>query len=118
MSAPEKSAVAQSFPDFTLTISYAQGLLYAQLRLRLFAHGGIRRFCQEHQLPYTTIINLKNDRLPEQQPLLLQRLLRSLDIVAEPLRQGKDQYFLLPSKEALTTFEQQLISLQSKSPPT
>jgi len=118
MSEPENNVAPESFPDLTLTISYAQGLHYAQLRLRLFAHGGLRPFCGKHHLPYTTIINLKNGRLPEQQPLLLQRLLRSLDVATEPLRLGKDQHFLFPSREALITFEQQFASLQGKSPPT
>lgn len=105
-----------SFPNLALSISYEQGLRYAQLRLQLFGYGALKPFCQLHQLNYPSIINLKNDKLPQPQPVLLQRLLRSLDTVTEVIRQGENHRLLFASAQELATFGEQLASLENPPP--
>ena len=103
-----------SFPDFTAAISYEQAQEYVQLRLGMIAQGGIKTFCTERKLPYTTTISLKNNKLAVPQPLLMHRLLNNLGVPTEVVRhptQGKKTYCLFPTREALTTFQQQLTSL-------
>lgn len=109
------------FPDLSLSITYADGLRYAQSRLQMIGRGELKPFCETHDLPYTTIVNLKNGKLRTEEPRLLQRVLRSLDTPTELVRHppgSKTQRFLFPSEEALTTFLHQLQSFTSTIPPT
>ena len=100
-----------SFPDLSLALPYQEALLYAQSRLKMIARGGLLPFCEAHKFPYTTIINLKNGNLKKEEPRLLHRLLRSLDVPNELLQfppNSPSQRFLLPDGEALATFQSQL----------
>ncbi len=116
----DNSAAPLGFPDLTLSIPYADGLRYAQFRLKMLGRGDLKPFCVAHELPYTTIVNLKNGNLKNEEPRLLQRVLRSLDVATEIVRSpldAKSQRFLFPSQEALTTFIGQLKCFDSGSSP-
>lgn len=105
-----------SFPDLSLALLYQDALLYAQSRLKMIARGGLLPFCEAHKFPYTTIINLKNGNLKKEEPRLLHRLLRSLDVPNEMLQfppNSPSQRFLLPDGEALATFQKQMQDLLS-----
>jgi hypothetical protein len=84
----------------------------------MIGRGDLKPFCESHELPYTTVVNLKNGKLTHEEPRLLQRILRSLDVDTQLIRvpaDSKSQRFLFPSLEALTLFHQQLESF--KQPP-
>ncbi|GAA4492623.1 hypothetical protein GCM10023172_00040 [Hymenobacter ginsengisoli] len=108
-----------SFPDLSLALPYQEALRYAQSRLKMIARGGLLPFCEAHKFPYTTIINLKNGNLKKEEPRLLNRLLRSLNVPNELLQFPPDnpsQQFLLPDGEALATFQRQLAYFTASSP--
>jgi hypothetical protein len=99
------------FPDLSLTVSYADALLYAQGRLKMLGSGELKPFCETHQLTYTNIVNLKNGKLKRDEPRLVQRVLGSLGITAQLLRfppTSKTPCFVLPDAEALASFQAQL----------
>ncbi len=103
-----------SFPDLSLALPYQEVLLYVQNRLKMIARGGLLPFCEAHKFPYTTIINLENGNLRKEEPRLLHRLLRSLDVPNELLQfppNSPSQRFLLPDSEALSTFQAQMAYL-------
>ena len=105
-----------SFPDLSLALPYQDALLYAQNRLKMIARGGLLTFCEAHKFPYTNIINLKNGNLKKEEPRLLHRLLRSLDVQNELLQfppNSPSQRFLLPDSQALATFQTQMNYFQS-----
>ncbi|MGI4735307.1 MAG: hypothetical protein ACRYG7_09030 [Janthinobacterium lividum] len=104
------------FPDLSLVVPYPEALSYAQHRLKMLGSGEAKPFCVAHGLPYSTIINLKNGRLPKEQPRLLQKLLASLDVRAELIRFPPERplpQFLLPDATELATFRQQLAYFKS-----
>jgi hypothetical protein len=116
MAQSDTTPTPRSFPDLTLAVTYEQALEYVQLRLGMFGRGELKPFCEEHKLPYPTTINLKNNKLREQQPRLVLKLLNSLSIASELIRhptQDKKPHFLFPTREALATFQEQLATLQS-----
>ncbi|GGG59453.1 hypothetical protein [Hymenobacter glacieicola] len=99
------------FPDLSLTVSYSEALSYAQGRLKMLGSGGLKPFCETHQLTYTNVINLKNGKLKREEPRLVQRLLGTLAVPTELLHYplgSKTPCFLLPDAEALATFQSQL----------
>ncbi len=99
------------FPNLSLTVSYAKALRYAQGRLKMLGSGGLKPFCEMHQLTYTNVINLKNDKLKREEPRLVQRLLGTLAVPTELLNYppgSKTTYFLLPDAKALASFQNQL----------
>ncbi|SHL96279.1 hypothetical protein [Hymenobacter psychrotolerans] len=99
------------FPDLSLTVSYADALLYAQARLKMLGSGELKPFCETHQLTYTNIVNLKNGKLKREEPRLVQRVLGSLGLPAQQLRfplSSKTTWFVLPDTEALASFQGQL----------
>ena len=105
-----------SFPDLSLALPYQEALLYAQNRLKMIARGGLLPFCEAHKFPYTTVINLKNGNLKKEEPRLLHRLLRSLDVQNELLQfppNSPSQRFLLPDTKALAAFLEQMAFLNS-----
>lgn len=108
------------FPDLQLSIPYADALRYSHFRLQMLGKGALKSFCDQHELPYTSIVGLKNNSLKREEPRLLQRLLRMLDIATEIIRVPPNSVtprFLFPSKEALTTFQKQLKCFDSGTPP-
>ncbi|WP_345237599.1 hypothetical protein [Hymenobacter saemangeumensis] len=108
------------FPDLTLSVPYADVLRYAQFRLLMLPKGELKSFCEQHELPYTSIVGLKNSSLKREEPRLLQRLLRHLDVATELIRippNSVSPRFLFPSQEALTTFQKQLKCFDSGTPP-
>lgn len=107
------------FPDLNLTVPYADVLRYSQFRLQMLLKGELKSFCEQHELPYTSIVGLKNNSLKREEPRLLQRLLRSLDVSTELMRvpQSESPRFLFPSQEALNTFQKQLKCFDSGPPP-
>lgn len=108
------------FPDLNLTVPYADVLRYAQFRLLMLPKGELKSFCEQHELPYTSIVGLKNNSLKRDEPRLLQRLLRNLDVATELIRippNSESPRFLFPSQEALTTFQKQLKCFDSGTPP-
>jgi hypothetical protein len=116
MTPPDNSPAPLGLPNLALSIPYAEGLRYAQYRLKMFGRGDLKPFCVLHELPYTTIVNLKNGNLKTEEPRLLQRVLRSLDVATEIVRnplEAKKQRMLFPSQEALVTFLDQLKSFDS-----
>jgi hypothetical protein len=116
MAQPDSIPAPRSFPDLSLAITYEQALEYVQLRLNMFGRGELKPFCEEHKLSYPTTVNLKNNKLKEQQPRLVLKLLNSLAVVSELIRhptQDKKPHFLFPTREALATFQEQLTTLQS-----
>ena len=105
-----------SFPDLSLSLRYQDALVYVQNRLKMIARGGLLPFCEAHKFPYTTIINLKNGNLKKEEPRLLHRLLRSLDVQNELLQfppNSPSQRFLLPDGAALATFQNQMAYFKS-----
>ncbi|MCC2548504.1 hypothetical protein LJY25_18800 [Hymenobacter sp. BT175] len=108
------------FPDLQLTVPYADVLRYAQFRLLMLAKGELKSFCDQHELPYTSIVGLKNNSLKREEPRLLQRLLRSLDVTTELIRIPPNSVtprFLFANSEALSTFQKQLKCFDSGTPP-
>lgn len=108
------------FPDLKLSVPYADVLRYAQFRLLMQAKGELKSFCDQHELPYTSIVGLKNNSLKREEPRLLQRLLRSLAVATELIRippTSVTPRFLFPNLEALTTFKAQLKCFDSGTPP-
>lgn len=121
MALSEHTPAPLGFPDLSLSITYTDGLRYAQSRLQMIGRGELKPFCETHDLPYTTIVNLKNGKLKTEEPRLLQRVLRSLDTPTELLGHppgSKTQRFLFSSEEALATFLHQLQSFTSTTSPT
>lgn len=115
MAPSDNKAAPLSFPDLSLSVTYEQALEYVQLRLNMIGRGELKPFCEQHKLPYPTTINLKNDKLKEQQPRLLLRLLQSLNVATELIKhptQPKKPHFLFPTREALATFQEQLTTLK------
>jgi len=111
MASPENTPVPIGMPNPNLTISYADGLRYAQYRLKLFSRGDLKPFCETQELPYTTIVNLKNGTLKSEEIRLVQRLLRSLAVPLNTIRIAPDskiQRFLFPDQLAFDTFQSQL----------
>ena len=101
------------FPNLLLAVSYADSLRYAQFRLQMIPRGDLNSFCAHHQLPYTTVVNLKNNKQQKEGAHFLQRVLRSLGVNTELVNippKGNTKYFLLPTPEALATFRDQLKS--------
>ena len=99
------------FPDLSLTVPYPEALRYAQGRLKMLGSGGLKPFCETHQLTYTNIINLKNGKLKREEPRLVQRLLGTLAMPTELLQyplNSKTPCFLFPDAEALAAFQSQL----------
>ncbi|MBC6992515.1 hypothetical protein [Hymenobacter sp. BT491] len=116
--APDPAPVG--FPDPSLTIPYADGLRYAQYRLKMFGRGDLKPFCQRQALPYTTVVNLKNGTLKSEEIRLVQRLLRSLAVPVEIIRLAPDHKthrFLFPTPAALGTFQRQLKGFDSGVSP-
>lgn len=108
------------FPDLKLSVPYADAIRYSQFRLLMLAKGELKSFCEQHELPYTSIVGLKNNSLKREEPRLLQRLLRSLAVDTEVIRippNSQSPRFLFPTVEALTTFQQQLKCFDSGNPP-
>ncbi|MBJ6111286.1 hypothetical protein JAO73_19860 [Hymenobacter sp. BT523] len=104
------------FPDLSLTVSYADALLYAQSRLKMLGSGELKPFCEAHQLTYTNIVNLKNGKLKREEPRLVQRVLGSLDMPTQLLRfppTSKTPCFVLTDAEALASFQTQLLWLKT-----
>ncbi|GAA4363937.1 hypothetical protein GCM10023185_33020 [Hymenobacter saemangeumensis] len=102
---------ALPFPDLSLTVSYADALLYAQGRLKMLGSGELKPFCETHRLTYTNIVNLKNGKFRREEPRLVQRVLGSLGIPAQQLRfplTSRTTWFVLPDAEALASFQAQL----------
>ena len=115
MAQPDSIPTPRSFPNFAQAVIYEQALEYVQLRLNAFGRGQLKPFCVEHKLPYPTTVNLKNNKLKEEQPLLVLKILTSLAVTTELIRhptQGKKPHFMFPTKEALATFQEQLCMLQ------
>ncbi|SMB79281.1 hypothetical protein SAMN00120144_3106 [Hymenobacter roseosalivarius DSM 11622] len=86
----------------------------------MLGKGELKSFCEQHELPYTSIVGLKNNSLKREQPRLLQRLLRSLDVATELIRippNSVSPRFLFANLEALTTFQTQFKSFDSNTPP-
>lgn len=107
------------FPDLKLSVPYADVLRYSQFRLMMLAKGELKSFCEHHELPYTSIVGLKNNSLKREEPRLLQRLLRNLDVATELIRIPPNSVtprFLFPNLEALTTFKAQLKCFDSGAP--
>lgn len=99
------------FPDFSLSVPYADALYYVQRRLGMFGRGDLKPFCEAQQLTYTNVVGLKNGTSKRQEPRLVQRLLRSFDVPAEVLRFPPDSpggSFLLPDAGTLATFQSQV----------
>jgi len=99
------------FPNLSLIVSYSKALSYAQGRLKMLGSGGLKPFCEIHQLTYTNVINLKNGKLKREEPRLVQRLLGTLAVPTELLHYplgSKTPSFLLPDAEALAAFQSQL----------
>lgn len=120
MASPENTATPVSFPDLGLTITYADGLRYAQYRLKMFGRGDLKPFCETQELPYTTIVNLKNGTLKTEEIRLVQRLLRSLDVPLEIIRIAPDHKthrFLFPTQATFDTFQSQLKCFDSGVSP-
>ena len=118
MASSDTKATPLGFPDPALSVSYQEALDYAQLRLNMLGHGSLKPFCEQHKLPYPTIINLKNDKLKTEQPRVLQRLLTGLGVLSELIRhppKSKEQRFLFPNHAALVSFQHQLSTLKSAS---
>ncbi|RZK33283.1 MAG: hypothetical protein EOO61_15585 [Hymenobacter sp.] len=116
----DNSAAPLGFPDLTLSIPYSDGLRYAQFRLKMLGRGDLKPFCVTHELPYTTVVNLKNGTLKNEEPRLLQRTLRSLSVITELVRSPLDAKmprFLFPSQETLDTFNAQLKCFDSGTTP-
>jgi hypothetical protein len=118
-------AAPLGFPDLTLAVSYADSLRYAQFRLKMIPRGELNGFCTEHDLPYTTVVNLKNNKQQKEGAHLLQRVLRSLSVETRlvsipPDSSTSQHYYLFPNPEALATFRAQLSSIDSGNliPPT
>ena len=85
----------------------------------MLAKGELKSFCDQHELPYTSIVGLKNNSLKREEPRLLQRLLRNLDVATELIRIPPNSVtprFLFPNLEALTTFKAQLKCFDSGAP--
>ncbi len=120
MVSSENVAAPLGFPDLSLSLPYADCLRYAQFRLKMIGRGDLKPHCELHDLPYTTIVNLKNGNLKTEEPRLLQRLLRSIDVPIELVRvpaDTKSQRFLFPTQQALTTFQEQLECFDKGTPP-
>ena len=103
-------------PDLNLTLPYADCLRYVQYRLKMFGRGDLKPFCESHSLPYTTVINLKNDKLRGEEARLVQRLLRHLSFATTLVRippSSKSQRFLFGSQQERDTFKQQLAGFAS-----
>ena len=86
----------------------------------MLAKGELKSFCDQHELPYTSIVGLKNNSLKREEPRLLQRLLRSIAVTTELIRippNSVSPRFLFNSLEALTTFKAQLKCFDSGTPP-
>lgn len=116
----ERSVAPLSFPDLQLSAPYPDVLRYSQFRLKMLGRGELKSFCDQYDLPYTSIVGLKNNTLKREEPRLLQRLLRQLDVATELIRVPPDsqsQRFLFPSQEALTIFQKQLKCFDSGTPP-
>lgn len=102
------------FPNPKLFVLYTDVLRYIQYRLKFLGHGQLKPFCQQHALPYTTIVNLKNNTLKRKEHLLVKRLLAALSFETtasqNPLATGEnDRYlFLFPGQEKLQLFKEQL----------
>ncbi|MDU0372340.1 hypothetical protein ACFST9_13610 [Hymenobacter monticola] len=112
----QADVVPLPFPDLSLTVSYADALLYGQARLKMLGSGELKPFCETHQLTYTNIVNLKNGKLKREEPRLLQRVLSSLGLPAQQLRfplTSKTMWFVLPNAQALASFQAQLHFLTS-----
>ncbi|QNE42275.1 hypothetical protein F1C16_21860 (plasmid) [Hymenobacter sp. NBH84] len=108
------------FPDLQLSVPYADVLRYAQFRLLMLPKGELKSFCDQHDLPYTSIVGLKNNSLKREEPRLLQRLLRSLAVTTELIRippNSVSPRFLFASSEDLSTFQKQLKCFDSGTPP-
>jgi hypothetical protein len=110
--APTKIPAAPlGFPDLSLAVPYPEGLRYAQFRLQMIARGELSHFCTLHKLPYTTVVNLKNNKLQKEGARLVQRVLRNLGVETElltlPFGPIK-QHFLFPTLESLAAFQGQL----------
>ncbi|TYZ12700.1 hypothetical protein FY528_05265 [Hymenobacter lutimineralis] len=120
MLSPLHASAPLGFPDLKLSVPYADAIRYAQFRLLMLPKGELKSFCEQHELPYTSIVGLKNNSLKREEPRLLQRLLRSLAVDTEVIRippNTQNARFLFPSVEALTTFQQQLKCFDSGHPP-
>jgi hypothetical protein len=92
-------------------VSYSEALSYAQGRLKMLGSGGLKPFCETHQLTYTNVINLKNGKLKREEPRLVHRVLGTLAMPTELLHYplgSRTPCFLLPDAEALATFRSQL----------
>ncbi|OON68913.1 hypothetical protein B0919_12155 [Hymenobacter sp. CRA2] len=95
-----------------LVISYQDALLFVKHRLTGFAHGMLKPWALEHGMNYSMLVNLKNDKIHKQTPLLLQRLLGLFGFETSPMRiqaDGVPTYvFLLKDKRTVKAFRQQL----------
>lgn len=106
--------VPLALPNASLSVSYEDGLRYAQGRLNMIGSGGLKPFCESQQLTYTTVVGLKNNTLKRKEPRFLQRLLRSLAVPTELFQYPPNSNihrFMLTDAEALATFQQQLAYL-------
>jgi hypothetical protein len=109
------------FPNPNLFVLYADVLRYIQYRLKVFGHGQLKAFCLQHSLPYTTIVNLKNNTLKRKEHRLLQRLLAALSFETtasqNPIATSEDDrfLFLFPGQEELQQFKEQLAYIDSQA---
>ncbi|KAA5539642.1 hypothetical protein [Adhaeribacter rhizoryzae] len=109
------------FPNPNLFVLYADVLRYIQYRLKILGHGQLKPFCLQHSLPYTTIVNLKNNTLKRKEHRLLQKLLAALSFETtasqNPVAAGEnDRYlFLFPGQEELQQFRDQLAYIDSQA---
>lgn len=105
-----------ALPNVNLSVSYEDALHYAQGRLKMLGSGNVKSFCDAQQLTYTNVVGLKNNTLKGPQPRFLQRVLSCLAVPTVLLQYppaSKTHRFVLPSPEALTTFQEQLAYLKT-----
>lgn len=113
---PRPEVAPLRFPDFSLMVSYADALYYVQRRLKLLGQGNLKPFCAAQQLTYTNVVNLKNGNLKREEPRLVQRLLRSLDVPNELVRfppESPGGSYILADARALAAFQSQVAYFKS-----
>lgn len=105
-----------SFPDLSLLVDYVEALFYVQRRLGMFGRGDLKPFCEAQQLPYTSVVGLKNGTLKREEPRLVQRVLLSLSVPTGLVRfpaGSPSTSFLFPNAAALATFRSQVAYFKS-----
>lgn len=121
MTAPPISQYNRIFSDPNLTIDYAKALRFVQLAFKRFPHGQLKKWAQEQEVNYATLVSLRSNGLRRKAPQLVQKVLAHLRFETELIRvtrNGDTEHdFVFRNEGEMTAFHHQFAEYEHPSPP-